>query len=63
MTQHYTERGARARMQAGLCPECGRRPNLHDGGGGPHGCTLTDNGVTERIDLYWREEEAKRRNR
>jgi len=39
-------------MTQGFCPECGQRPEAHDGWGGPLGCTLTDHGVAERIHQY-----------
>jgi hypothetical protein len=35
-------------MAAGLCPECGDPPGAHTGWGGV-GCSLTDNGVADRI--------------
>jgi hypothetical protein len=31
------------------CPECGADISQHDGAGGPNGCTLTDNGVAQRL--------------
>jgi hypothetical protein len=38
-------------MKNGLCPECGEIPE-HHGGWGAAGCSLTDNGVAERIMQY-----------
>lgn len=50
--QRYTSPVARECMAAGNCPECGEPPSAHTGWGGPHGCTLTDNGVADRIAQY-----------
>jgi uncharacterized Zn finger protein (UPF0148 family) len=50
--QRYTDPVARQRMAAGRCPECGREMFEHTGWGGPAGCSLTDNGVAERIAQY-----------
>ncbi len=40
---------AKGRMDKNGCPECGAPVSAHDGWGGPSGCTLTDNGVAQRI--------------
>lgn len=47
--QRYKDPTARARMAAGLCPECAGTVEQHDGWGGPRGCLLTDNGAANRI--------------
>jgi hypothetical protein len=52
MVQVYTSEVARNRMFIGLCPECASSPSAHTGAGGPGGCTLTDNGVVERIAYF-----------
>lgn len=53
MGQQYPLRStAAARLARGVCPECGAPVGMHDGLGGPHGCTLTDNGVAQRIHDY-----------
>lgn len=44
----YADPTAYDRALRGMCPECGELPLLHDGWGGP-GCTLTDNGVAQRL--------------
>lgn len=49
MAQAYTDPIAIERMQSGLCPECGTPASDHNGRGGPKGCSLTDNGVAQRI--------------
>lgn len=49
--QRYSGATARARLAAGLCPECGSPAGDHTGAGGP-GCNLTDNGVAGRIAQY-----------
>jgi hypothetical protein len=49
MAQTYTNPTAIERMREGNCPECGGPPFRHDGWGGPRGCSLTDNGVADRI--------------
>lgn len=51
MAQSYSDPTARRRMRKGLCPECGGTPSAHDGWGGA-GCSLTDNGVADRIAQY-----------
>lgn len=48
MAQRYTDPTALERMKAGVCPECGYTPESHTGWGSGV-CTLTDNGVAERI--------------
>ena len=53
--QRYTDPRARERMRQGKCPECGESPMRHDGGGGPKGCSLTDNGVALRLAVYAQE--------
>jgi hypothetical protein len=53
--QHYDSQVARERMSRGRCPECGGEVDDHGGLGGP-GCSLTDNGVFQRIEQYRREE-------
>lgn len=53
MTQTYTGLTALTRMRDNRCPECGNAPWLHGGWGGPEGCTLTDNGVADRIGHQW----------
>lgn len=62
MAQRYKDVKARHRMHRGRCPECGAPPGMHDGLGGPHGCTLTDNGVAERIAEYKKEMKEKMPN-
>jgi hypothetical protein len=52
MPQHYTDPLAVARMARGRCPECGWVREAHTGWGGPYGCSLTDNGVAQRIHQY-----------
>lgn len=52
MTQRYTHPVAVGWMETGGCPECGGKPEEHTGGGGPWGCTLTDNGAAQRIAAY-----------
>lgn len=49
--QRYTHPLALERMAKGRCPECGNPVEDHGGRGGP-GCTLTDNGVAQRIHDY-----------
>lgn len=49
--QRYTHPVACERMSNDQCPECGTGVEEHSGWGGP-GCTLTDNGVAERIHQY-----------
>jgi hypothetical protein len=49
--QRYTNPHALERMSRGMCPECGENPADHGGWGGP-GCSLTDNGVADRIEQY-----------
>jgi hypothetical protein len=51
MAQRYTDFLALKRMSEGKCPECGNDVDAHDGRGGP-GCSLTDNGVAQRIYQY-----------
>ena len=48
MTQTYTDPVRITRMREGKCPECGDPPDQHGGWGG-RACSLTDNGVAERI--------------
>jgi hypothetical protein len=48
MTQTYKSPVAIERMRNGTCPECGRPADEHSGWGLP-GCSLTDNGVAQRI--------------
>ena len=43
---------AMRRLAEGKCPECGHNTDEHTGWGGPNGCTLTDNGVAQRIHAY-----------
>lgn len=57
MAQRYTQPLALERLAAKSCPECGYRIYEHDGWGGPNGCSLTDNGVAQRIYDY--EQEAR----
>lgn len=49
--QRYTNPVALERMSKGLCPECGASPDDHGGLGGAR-CSLTDNGVAQRIAQY-----------
>lgn len=58
MAQRYENPIALARMEAGHCPECGNLPSSHDGWGGP-GCSLTDNGVAQRIHQYQQDEAVR----
>lgn len=51
MAQTYADPQARQRMDYGLCPECGHPVDRHAGAGGPN-CSLTDNGVAQRIAAY-----------
>lgn len=44
------------RMNADRCPECAYPARAHDGWGGPNGCTLTDNGVAQRIATHRRKD-------
>lgn len=59
--QRYTDPHARERMEKGKCPECGGLPSHHDGGGGPRGCGLTDNGVALRLAVYAQERASAER--
>lgn len=52
MAQKYTDELAVARLENGNCPECGDPQTSHDGAGGAN-CTLTDNGVAQRLAEYW----------
>lgn len=52
MIQRYKTLIAQNRMAQGLCPECGDKVDRHDGWGGPNGCSLTDNGVAQRIHQH-----------
>lgn len=56
--QRYTDETALERMAEDCCPECGYIVESHDGGGGPYGCSLTDNGVAGRIYQYKQDQEA-----
>jgi hypothetical protein len=56
--QSYDGATPLARMSDGRCPECGGYPQEHDGWGGPNGCTLTDNGVAQRIAQYRKAQDA-----
>lgn len=58
MTQTYNQSLALGRMRDGLCPECGNAVDKHTGWGGP-GCTLTDNGVAERIAAFRQSEPVR----
>jgi len=58
VTQRYTSKTALERMEKGLCPECGRTEADHAGWGSA-GCSLTDNGVADRIAQYRRDKEGK----
>lgn len=58
MAQRYSDPLALARMDDGRCPECGGAPREHDGAGGNWGCTLTDNGVAQRIAQFQKDEEG-----
>jgi hypothetical protein len=58
VSQRYTQPLALTRMADGRCPECGTYPENHDGWGGPRGCSLTDNGVAQRIHQYREDLEA-----
>jgi hypothetical protein len=48
MTQRYTDITAVRRMKEGRCPECGQEVGVHTGWGAI-GCSLSDNGVAQRI--------------
>jgi len=52
MTQRYTNPISLQRLAEGNCPECGFAEDQHDGHGGPLWCTLTDNGVAQRLAAY-----------
>lgn len=54
MAQKYTSKTARERMAKGLCPECGRQVADHAGWGSA-GCSLTDEGVADRIEQFRKE--------
>lgn len=56
MTQRYTTEQALAWLAAGCCPECGGRTGEHTGWGGPRGCSLTDNGVAQRVHAHRRQQ-------
>jgi len=59
MAQTYTNPVAVERMRNGACPECAQMPDAH-GGWGSSRCSLTDNGVAERIaEQRRRDEEAR----
>ena len=58
MAQRYTNKTALERMAKGLCPECGFPVARHDGWGGPQGCSLTDNGVAQRIYQYQQDQKG-----
>ncbi len=59
MAQAYAHHPvALERMAKGLCPECGHLPSAHDGWGGP-ACSLTDNGVAQRLHAYRKDQEAQ----
>ena len=49
--QRYNSPAALKWMAAGNCPECGQPADSHTGWGSP-GCSLTDNGVAERLQQY-----------
>lgn len=51
MTQRYQNRLALDRMSRLCCPECGEPVGSHGGRGSPR-CSLTDNGVVDRIAAY-----------
>lgn len=59
MTQRYTSKAALERMEKGLCPECGRKAPEHTGFGTLSGCSLSENGVKDRIEQYRRDKEGK----
>lgn len=58
MTQMYTDPRALLRLDRGQCPECGYPAESHGGWGGPWGCSLTDNGVAQRVYDHWCEAES-----
>ena len=60
MAQLYTSKTALKRLRANKCPECGFPTGRHDGGGGPNGCMLTDNGVAQRIYAQQQLDKSKR---
>lgn len=55
--QRYTNPVALERMKAGKCPECGEPVDAHGGLGGAR-CSLTDNGVAQRIYQYEQDQQA-----
>lgn len=55
--QRYIDVTARLRMANNQCPECGTAVEEHSGWGGP-GCTLTDNGVAQRINQFRKDRAA-----
>jgi hypothetical protein len=57
MAQRYTDLRALDRMDRGLCPECGGTVTQHTGWGRGD-CSLTDNGVAERVAQFHRDREA-----
>jgi hypothetical protein len=57
--QRYTDPVAVARLKAARCPECGHGIGMHDGWGGPDGCTLTDTGVAGRIHQFNQDQEGR----
>lgn len=61
MAQRYTDPLALRRMREGRCPECGQEQRVHTGWGAV-GCSLSDNGVAERIHAY-RQDRAEKGER
>lgn len=58
MAQRYTHPVALLRMSRGLCPECGLGVDEHTGWGNAV-CSLTDNGVADRIHQHQQDVEQK----
>jgi hypothetical protein len=61
MAQRYTDAKALEWMANDLCPECGQPTTTHGGWGAPRTawarrCSLTDNGVADRIAQYQRDQ-------
>lgn len=55
MTQRYSSEVARARMSAGMCPECGQEPERHLADARfwiPRDCDLMPVGVVDRIAAF-----------
>lgn len=53
--QRYPAGIAHEWMAQGLCPECGHQTDDHTGWG-LGSCSLTDNGVAQRIEQYRRDQ-------